>query len=484
MNINYVRELKRNYLTVELEGQSGWEYEARMLAENEISGLLRMRIKYKDGYAVYCYDITSRQPLGRLLEARSVTEEELRRFLVQLHDMLNTMGGYLLEEKGILLNPEYIYIEPETFQAGFCFVPGYEEDFYEKLSQLFQHILRHVNHKDRESVVLAYGLYQESLKDNYGIDDLMGLLAGEEAEKKKEKADKKENEIRRTEIRREMEEPYELYDGETGSERKEKEKCEEWEQPGRGHSFGSLILKQLLVAVFLTVGVSAAVWLLYGMERLMELKLLLAVGAAGLVGICVVIDFLVGILRRRKSGETGEALSLETKGAEGEKEHMWRIIYDEEDSQEGDFYGRDSRGTASRSPVFSEMSFDAYSEPDARKAPALSAEPFQTVLLSDCQDKAAHCRLESMSPEQEDINIPYFPFVIGKHKGLADYAISRDTVSRFHIKCDKNGDQYTITDLNSTNGTRVRGRMLDANETVTVSPGDEVMIAELGYIWR
>ena len=41
------------------------------------------------------------------------------------------------------------------------------------------------SHKDRESVVLAYGLYQESLKENCGMDDLLGLIASERRKGKK-----------------------------------------------------------------------------------------------------------------------------------------------------------------------------------------------------------------------------------------------------------------------------------------------------------
>ena len=36
-----------------------------------------MKVRYMDGSASYYYDITSRQPLGRLLESRQITVEEI-----------------------------------------------------------------------------------------------------------------------------------------------------------------------------------------------------------------------------------------------------------------------------------------------------------------------------------------------------------------------------------------------------------------------
>ena len=55
----------------------------------------------------------------------------------------------------------------------------------------------------------------------------------------------------------------------------------------------------------------------------------------------------------------------------------------------------------------------------------------------------------------EDILIPYFPFIIGKHEELVDYVLNRSTVSRLHVRIDREGEEYRITDLNSTNGTMV-----------------------------
>ena len=148
MEISYRREAKRNYLVAGMaENTAG--YEARMLAHNEIRGLLRMYITYQDGQPSYCYDITSRQPLSRLLETRFITRDEICQLLIQIHTALSGMEEYLLDAGGVLLEPEYIYVEPELFQTGLCLVPGVHGNFQEKLSRLLQYILKRINHKDR-----------------------------------------------------------------------------------------------------------------------------------------------------------------------------------------------------------------------------------------------------------------------------------------------------------------------------------------------
>ena len=83
-----------------------------------------------------------------------------------------------------------------------------------------------------------------------------------------------------------------------------------------------------------------------------------------------------------------------------------------------------------------------------------------------------------------DILIPYFPFIIGKHEELVDYVLNRSTVSRLHVRIDREGEEYRITDLNSTNGTMVGGRLLEANETAGICTGDEICIADLYFTFR
>ena len=39
-----------------------------------------------------------------------------------------------------------------------------------------QYILKKTDHRDKEGVVLVYGLYQESLKENYGLENLLLLI--------------------------------------------------------------------------------------------------------------------------------------------------------------------------------------------------------------------------------------------------------------------------------------------------------------------
>jgi len=81
----------------------------------------------------------------------------------------------------------------------------------------------------------------------------------------------------------------------------------------------------------------------------------------------------------------------------------------------------------------------------------------------------------------ETVELTKFPFYIGSLSGYADYVVESDTVSRFHAKLQKQGEEVYLMDLNSTNGTRLNGRLLNVQESVKLSTGDCISFAEVEY---
>ena len=140
-------------------------YEAKMMIGNTVDGLLKFRIKKTDNRSQFCYEITSRQPLNRLLENRTINNIQIRSLLLGIARTLTTMEDYLLTEEQILLDPDYIYIDPEEYRPFLCLVPGKHGNFPEELSSFLQYLLGKADHQDKEAVVLIYGLYRERIID-------------------------------------------------------------------------------------------------------------------------------------------------------------------------------------------------------------------------------------------------------------------------------------------------------------------------------
>lgn len=77
--VEFRREMNRNYMVLKPGPGKNEEYTVRMLTENRIPGFLPFREKQVDGERWFYYDVTSRQPLGRILEHRNLRGKELER---------------------------------------------------------------------------------------------------------------------------------------------------------------------------------------------------------------------------------------------------------------------------------------------------------------------------------------------------------------------------------------------------------------------
>lgn len=483
MKISYIREMKRSYLTIETEDEEQREkgaWEAGMLEQNRIRGLLPMRVRYEEGREIYCYDITSRQPLERILETHAMTGEQVRSLFWQLYRALEEMEKYLLESGGILLTPELIYAEPERFEIGLCAVPGGKGDFAAELSHFLQYLLKHVDHRDKDCVVLAYGLYQESLKENYGIEDLVKIVAEEktgrppqESGQKAERIDgiqktgadevrntsgalqKAEGRSNKTALPRQTSTdlPQEAA-GQT-------ELCEKKRQSEK--NIGKQLLKRMAATAGMFSLISLGIWFLRGTETLLNLSFYLVIGAAA-AEIFTILAVIFWERREKKPADTEKQIK-NTR----DEEDPWRILYEDEEGAEEEI-----ENSSTESSLRTNAASIASPPPDDFQTTVLSVHP---------EAEECHC-LTALHPEISSIEIPYYPFVIGKHKELADYVLDYKTVSRFHLRLDRTEGRITVTDLNSTNGTTVSGVLLAANETAELNPGDEVRIADLRFVWK
>ena len=572
MEVRYQREVNHNYMILDAHGPGGG-YECRMLAANSIKGLLKFRVRQYEEKREFYYEITSKQPLKRLLEQRKISGEELRSLLLGISAVTVKIEEFLLKEEQLLLDPDFIYIDPDSFTVYLCLLPGYSCNFPEVLSGLLQYLLEKINHQDREGVVMAYNLYQESLRENYGMADLLRHLTGTgdnvfrnlrdggavnrggfepagwggesgmtensvgEHEKEEYEAWHQDGKIRsqashmngtyragtymrgayldssgKEESYMEglyseglnskglfserpyaeksyqensyavksyaeepvMETPYmkepfmkELTRGEERGKKKQKNVYagEKQEQ-----SRSRIRIKDCLQVLVFLSGAEFGVWYFTGTEGIGRYGLWLAAGA--------VIIFLVKLLSAHVKKEPGAAVTkILNKSSErrmtGKRTEKAgdKLRYDEQNAMAGAEF---------RLRPESEEEYRQRMMEESKREEQHSREE-GTALLSENAGQSAGPVLVSMGENENSIEIPYLPFVIGKHAELADFCLSRPTVSRLHLRIDKREGVYIITDLNSTNGTAVGGYKLQANETVSIRDGDIISIAEVKY---
>ena len=98
-------------------------YELEMMLSNEIKNFLGTSRQMLDGNTVIYYNITSRIPLKQVLDKRKLTRKELFRLIEGAILAIRDAAAFRLPEEGIILEPEYIYVNPASCAPAFMFIP-------------------------------------------------------------------------------------------------------------------------------------------------------------------------------------------------------------------------------------------------------------------------------------------------------------------------------------------------------------------------
>ncbi len=174
MNISYKRDMTHNYMVPEIaEGICEDDYRVHMLMENHIRGLLPCSLKHVNCQSRFFYDITSRQSMEHIYGGRRMGVEDIVLLLRGLHRTLKEVKKYLLDEDQIVLEPEMIYMDIETREPLFCYLPGYRKDIVQSFRELSAYLLEHLDRSDSRAVLLGYEVYQKAREENYSLEKIL-----------------------------------------------------------------------------------------------------------------------------------------------------------------------------------------------------------------------------------------------------------------------------------------------------------------------
>lgn len=105
------------------------------------------------------------------------------------------------------------------------------------------------------------------------------------------------------------------------------------------------------------------------------------------------------------------------------------------------------------------------------------------LLQKEKPASSKYIRIIAMNaPQKLEISITKDSFIIGKKKEIVDGVISfNNKISRCHCKIDKKGNNYTITDLQSANGTYVNMIRIHPNVPYPINNGDIIRLANSDF---
>ncbi len=170
---------RNNYLIIDARDATYTQmqsmYMLRMLEENDIRGLLNLHVHRQGRDMFFYYDISGEISFDKYITQVSADIELIRGLILDIIYVVNRAEAYLLPASGLYMNINAIYIDRMDKSKGFCYIPGFEGSFFRDLAECLSQLMSLVDHRDRDMVSYIYRIYQEALKPDCVLENLIEL---------------------------------------------------------------------------------------------------------------------------------------------------------------------------------------------------------------------------------------------------------------------------------------------------------------------
>lgn len=122
-------ENKQNYLEFMFEeGEKIIAYECEMILNNEIDGLLTATRKSYNGKTCLMYSTREKVALKRLEEGGKISMQDFLSICSSLLEAVCNLKEYSLYSGGVMLDKEFIFVDPRTMRCGMIYLPNADKD--------------------------------------------------------------------------------------------------------------------------------------------------------------------------------------------------------------------------------------------------------------------------------------------------------------------------------------------------------------------
>ena len=185
MEKEYISSYNRNYLKIKPQGelQGKLRYQYQILTGKKLEGILGADFHIHNGESGLYYDITGKVNLPTLFSKKKISLKFMNRFISSLETALWSLEQYLLDERNLMLQPEYLYVDLDNVQNQgspeeglyFVYCPYFTETEERDVEPLFTFLLEKAEEEDAELMDAIFSLYAawENLGDQFRGESLL-----------------------------------------------------------------------------------------------------------------------------------------------------------------------------------------------------------------------------------------------------------------------------------------------------------------------
>ena len=151
MEKEYISSYNRNYLKIKPQGelQGKLRYQYQILTGKKLDGILGADFHIHNGESGLYYDITGKVNLPTLFSKKKISLNFMNCFINSLETALWSLEQYLLDERNLMLQPEYLYVDMDNMQNQsspegslyFVYCPYFTETEERDVEPLFTFLL-------------------------------------------------------------------------------------------------------------------------------------------------------------------------------------------------------------------------------------------------------------------------------------------------------------------------------------------------------
>ena len=176
--MSYEHNLRHSYIHISAQSVDPQSYELKLLRETSVPDTLPLSIRpdaEDPTQATLEYEVSGLESMASYYASRKLRYLALAQLMENIHGLLGHLEEYFLPEDMVLLDPSAIFYNQETESWIFTLVPGYSSSFHEALKALIAWLLKRIDYNEDRVVVLAYTLYNESLKEFLVMENLLRI---------------------------------------------------------------------------------------------------------------------------------------------------------------------------------------------------------------------------------------------------------------------------------------------------------------------
>lgn len=419
----FYKDVYHEYMIIDkISTEDDYHFEEQMLHNHEIKGLLKFKIEFINEKSQYYYDIYRMDSIEMQHKENQIHYRNLTDMFRQLKELLEILKDYLLSPDNLWLDSMGIYMDRNSREYMFTYIPGLERDFRKQFESFVSWIMKVIDHNEKDSVILIYSMYKRISQE----DDIVSIL---------ENVKENDGDIFNTKI---ISETSEQAEENTPSfiVKEESEVCDNKENQA------SFIRKEYIyfgcAVILAATGICLKDFISYALRFTTGLEI-------HTLTVCVI--FFAAALLMTILGIRDRLISGTEKESRGK-----------------DFWDNVQR------PDYQALLHDETTLLDSRH---IVGKKRQLLILK---------RQGADDFENDIIYVTKVPFIVGKQHDAVQYVLNENTISRRHFKIDLADGAYTIEDMASTNGTWLNGKRLKADVLYTLCHNDTIKAAGIIFL--